>query len=119
MIKSSFRSAPQKEETSDVQAVLEQWQEEVRSMPATEQATSNFDSATHSQVNKYDDDDIAPPPVCFSVDESDNVDSAESVTLAAANALRGIELRSRDSSLHPDDQASVYDKVMTSRYCDD
>ena len=49
--------------------------------------------------------------MCFAVDEPENADSSEAVALAAANALRGVELRSRDSNLQPDDQASVYDKV--------
>jgi hypothetical protein len=49
--------------------------------------------------------------MCFAVDEESN-DSSEAVARAAANALRGVELRSRDSNLQPDDQASVYDKVL-------
>ena len=95
-----------------MQTVLEKWNEEVETMPAAEKIHAQVDRVVPTIQKRYDDDDdFAPPPVCFSVDESDNVDSAESVALAAANALRGVELRSRDSNLHSDDQASVYDKV--------
>ena len=100
-----------KEEKSEVQTVLEQWQEELKSIPAPENSHFVADNFPQARQNHYDDEDVPPPPVCFSVDESENAESVESVALAAANALRGVELRSRDTNLQPDDQASVYDKA--------
>ncbi len=102
-------SAP-KEEKSEVKAILEQWQEEIKMQPAAAHVSSH--TSTTQNNRSHFDDDVEPPPMCFAVDETDNADTSEAVALAAANALRGVELRSRDSNLQPDDQASVYDKVL-------
>jgi hypothetical protein len=103
-------SAPVKEEKSEVQSVLEQWQEEIKSIQPAE-PLHNFADDSHDTRRNHYDEDLPPPPTCFSLDESENVDSADSVVIAAANALRGVELRSRETTLQPDDQASVYDKA--------
>jgi hypothetical protein len=101
-------SAP-KEEKSEVKTILDQWQEESKTLPTADHVSSNSTNAQNQR--SYIDEDVEPPPMCFAVDEESN-DSSEAVARAAANALRGVELRSRDSNLQPDDQASVYDKVL-------
>ncbi len=81
-------------------------------MKPLQEHVSSHTSTTQNKRNHFDDD-VEPPPMCFAVDEPENADASEAVAVAAANALRGVELRSRDSNLQPDDQASVYDKVLT------
>ena len=93
-----------------MKAILEQWQEETKTQPTAEH--ESYHAINNQNKRSHFDDDVEPPLMCFAVDEPENTDASEAVALAAANALRGVELRSRDSNLQPDDQASVYDKVL-------
>ena len=105
-------SSSTKAEKSEVQVALEQWKEQMKQNGHPIEADMGGMQHIKSQV-LYDDVSTPPPAACFSVQEDQELpDSASSVALTAAAALRGVELKAKDMNLHSDDQASVYDKVF-------
>ncbi len=108
-------SSTSKEEKSQVQLALDHWQEQSNIQHTIDRDDRPSNSNPECTTGYSFDESAPPPPGCFSLHEDvDLAATTSSVTLAAQAALRSVDLRSRDNSLQPDDQATVYDKV---HYC--